>query len=56
MKTKEELKEELKQTVIDYNEEGCVKASQEYADAGYPALEGIMDGLGPWDADCWRPL
>ncbi len=45
MKTKEELKEELKQTVIDYNEEGCVKAAQEYADAGYPALEGIMDGL-----------
>lgn len=45
MKSKEELKEELKQTVIDYNEEGCVKAAQEYADAGYVALEGIMDGL-----------
>jgi len=45
MKSKEELLEELKQSVINYDEEGCVKASQEYADAKYPALEGIMDGL-----------
>ena len=45
MKPKEELKEELKQAVINYDEEGSVKASQEYADAGYPPLEGIMDGL-----------
>ena len=45
MRTKEELLEELKQTVINYDEEGCVKAAQEYADAKYPPLEGIMDGL-----------
>ena len=45
MKTKEELQEELKQAVINYDEEGCVKAAQEYADAGYPPLEGIMDGV-----------
>ena len=45
MKPKEELLEDLKQTVINYDEEGCVKAAQEYAEAKYPALEGIMDGL-----------
>lgn len=45
MKTKEELNEELKQAVVNYDEEGSVKASQEYADSGYPPLEGIMDGL-----------
>src|SRR5208282_4658175 len=45
MQTKEELLEELRQTVINYDEEGCVKAAQEYADAGYPPLEGIMDGV-----------
>ncbi len=45
MKTKEELLEELKQGVINYDEEGCVRAAREYAEAGYPPLEGIMDGL-----------
>ena len=45
MRTKEEMLESLKQTVIDFDEEGCVKAAQEYADAKYPPLEGIMDGL-----------
>ncbi len=45
MRSKEELQEEMKQKVIDFDEEGCKKVAQEYADAGYPALEGIMDGL-----------
>jgi corrinoid protein of di/trimethylamine methyltransferase len=45
MKTKEELLEELKQAVVNYDEEGSVTASNEYAEAGYPALDGIMDGL-----------
>ena len=45
MKSKEELLGELKETVIHYDEEGAKSASQEYADAGYPALEVIMDGL-----------
>jgi corrinoid protein of di/trimethylamine methyltransferase len=45
MKKKEELIEELKQGVINYDEATCTRAAQEYADAGYPALEGIMDGL-----------
>jgi corrinoid protein of di/trimethylamine methyltransferase len=45
MKKKEDLLKELKDTVIEYDEDGCKSAAQEYADAGYPALEGIMDGL-----------
>jgi corrinoid protein of di/trimethylamine methyltransferase len=45
MKRKEELLKELKETVINYDEEGCKTAAQEFADAGYTAIEGIMDGL-----------
>src|SRR5208337_112305 len=45
MKKKEDLLKELKDTVIDYDEDGCKSAAQEFADAAYPALEGIMDGL-----------
>ena len=45
MRSKEEVLADLKKKVIDYDEEGCKNASQEYADAGYPALEGVMDGL-----------
>jgi methanogenic corrinoid protein MtbC1 len=45
MKKKEELLQELKQGVINYDEATCTRAAQEYADAGYLALEGIMDGL-----------
>jgi len=44
-RSKEELLEVLKQAVIDYDEDTVVKASQEFADAGYLALDGIMDGL-----------
>ena len=45
MKKKEDLLKELKDTVINYDEDGCKSAAQDYADAAYPALEGIMDGL-----------
>jgi len=45
MKKKDDLLKELKDTVINYDEDGCKSAAQEYADAAYPALEGIMDGL-----------
>ncbi len=45
MKKKEDLLKELKDTVINYDEDGCKAAAQEYADASYPALEGIMEGL-----------
>ena len=45
MKSKEQLLEELKEAVVQYDEEGAKNLSQEYADAGYPPLEGIMNGL-----------
>ena len=43
--SKEELLKKLKEAVVQYDEEGARNLSQEYADAGYPPLEGIMDGL-----------
>jgi methanogenic corrinoid protein MtbC1 len=45
MKKKKDLLKDLKDTVINYDEDGCKSAAREYADAGYPALEGILDGL-----------
>ena len=45
MKTKEDLLKELKESVINYDEEGSKTAAQEFAEASYPPLEGIMDGL-----------
>jgi len=45
MATKEELIEQLKEGVIEFLDEQVLKASQEGVDAGYPALELIMDGL-----------
>jgi len=45
MATKEELIEQLKEGVIEFLDEQVLKASQECVDAGYPALECIMDGL-----------
>ena len=43
--SKEELLKKLKEAVVQYDEEEARNLSQEYADAGYPPLEGIMDGL-----------
>jgi dimethylamine corrinoid protein len=45
MKSKEELMDELREAVVNYDEDGAKGAAQEYADAGYPPLEGIMNGL-----------
>ena len=45
MATKEELIVQLKEGVIEFLDEQVLKASQEGVDAGYPALELIMDGL-----------
>ncbi len=45
MRKKEDLLQELKDTVINYDEDGCKSAAQEFADAEYQALGGIMDGL-----------
>ena len=44
MATKEEVLEKLKTGVVDYQEEDVKAASQEGLDAGYEALELIMDG------------
>jgi corrinoid protein of di/trimethylamine methyltransferase len=44
-RSKEELIEALKQGVIDFEEDTIVDASNEGVEAGYPALELIMDGL-----------
>ena len=45
MASKEELKELLKDGVINFNEDQVKEASQQAVDEGYPALEIIMDGL-----------
>jgi len=45
MATKEELIEQLKNGVIEYQEDTVKEASQQWLDDGHVALEGIMDGL-----------
>jgi corrinoid protein of di/trimethylamine methyltransferase len=45
MATKAELTELLKDGVINYKEEQVKQAAREAVEAGYPALEMIMDGL-----------
>ena len=45
MATKEECIEQLKEGVIEFLDEQVLKASKEGIDAGYPALELIMDDL-----------
>ena len=45
MSTKEEILEELKEGVINYEEERVKEAAQQGLDDGYVALELIMDGL-----------
>jgi corrinoid protein of di/trimethylamine methyltransferase len=45
MATKEELIEQLKEGVIEYQDDVVLKASQQGVDEGHPALELIMDGL-----------
>ena len=45
MATKEELIEQLKNVVIEYEEDTVKVASQQWLDDGHVALEGIMDGL-----------
>ena len=45
MATKEELWEQLKEGVIEYEEDDVKEASQAVLDAGYDPLEAIMDGL-----------
>ena len=45
MATKEELLEKLKEGVVEFEDDQVKEASQEWLDAGLPALDGIMDGL-----------
>ena len=45
MATKEEVLEKLKNGVVEYQEEEVKAAAQEGLDAGFDALELIMDGL-----------
>ncbi len=45
MATKEELLEQLKEGVVEYEEDQVKEAAQAWLDEGYPALDGIMDGL-----------
>lgn len=43
--SKEELLKRLSDGVLDMEEEDVIEASNEYVEAGYPAFDGIMDGL-----------
>lgn len=45
MSAKEELLKRLSDGVVDMEEDDVAEAAQEYLDAGYPAFDGIMEGL-----------
>ena len=47
MSTKEELLARLAECVVDMEDEDIVGVAEEYIACGYPALEGIMEGLIP---------
>lgn len=42
---KEELLKKLSDNVVNMEEEAVIEACNEYLEAGYPAFDGIMDGL-----------
>ena len=44
-KSKEELLAKLSECVVEMEEDEVVEVAQEYIDGGYPAFDGIMDGL-----------
>ena len=44
-RTKEELLAKLSECVVEMEEDEVVEVAQEYIDAGYPAFDGIMEGL-----------
>lgn len=43
--SKEELLKRLSDGVVDMEEEDVIEACKEYLEAGYPAFDGIMEGL-----------
>lgn len=45
MSSKEELLKRLSDGVLEMEEDDVAEVAQEYLDAGYPALDGIMEGL-----------
>ncbi len=45
MKSKEELLKRLSECVVEMEDEEVAGVAQEYIDAGYPALDGILEGL-----------
>ena len=45
MSSKEELLKRLSDGVLDTEEEDVAEAAREYLESGYPALDGIMEGL-----------
>ena len=45
MSAKEELLKRLSDGVVDMEEDDVAETAQEYLDAGYPAFDGIMEGL-----------
>lgn len=45
MSTKEELLKRMSDEVLEMEEDDIEDTSREYLNAGYPVLEGIMDGL-----------
>ena len=45
MSSKEELLKKLSDGVVEMEEDDVAEAAQEYLDAGYPAFDGIMEGL-----------
>lgn len=45
MRKKEELLEKMSEEVLNMEEDEVEKTVREYLEAGYPALDGIMDGL-----------
>ena len=44
-RSKEELLAKLAEDVVEMDDEDIVEVAQEYIDAGYPAMEGMLDGL-----------
>ncbi|MBO4365709.1 MAG: cobalamin-dependent protein, partial [Eggerthellaceae bacterium] len=45
MKTKEALLKELSDCVLEMEDEEVADIANEYLEAGYPAIDGILDGL-----------
>lgn len=45
MRSKEELLKGLSDCVVDMEDEEVTAVAEEYIEAGYPALEGILEGL-----------